>query len=364
VHRLLRLSPLHHTPFNARNPLPYDCVVVDESSMLDLGLAARLGAALNSATRLVLLGDAQQLAAVEHGVAFAALCENHDLLRGCYAALTQTWRFGADSQIGQLARAIAQGDGAAFRLVLQTENESVKYQVLSVSIDSNAIKNSAWKQTAALAARLHAEFAPFRATLAHASPAQCLAALAQFQVLCTVNGGPFGTVALNSALAALQAGQGADPNSWFHGRPVMVLQNVPMLGVANGDVGVVQRTADGTHVYFSRSDAASGVLRIDAAQLGAAAAVTHAYAITVHKAQGSEYEHVALVVPPNVIGTSDVRDARGLPVTQTLSRELLYTAVTRAKQRLTLFGDVAQCAAACGASVGRIHGLAARLARG
>ncbi len=361
LHKLLQVRSSFDTA--AAPALALDVVVVDEASMIDLELMARLLAAVPLRASLILLGDKDQLASVEAGAVMGQLCQGAE--QGGYNADTVQWlqthsgedvsawagsgadlaqqtvmlrhshRFAADSLIGQWASAVNAGARtpvadlwcAAPRWSFQAQTSVTRLEPAS-ALDSQLAElvRSAWQAAlAALAAmaadRAESGTAPRGEAAAlqplpgvDAAAAQTLlASLGRFQVLCALREGPWGVVALNRALARAL---GVPLEGWYAGRPVMVTRNDYALNLMNGDVGLCLPTPQGLRVAFAQGTQLRWVLpsRLDA--------VETVFAMTVHKSQGSEFEHVVLVLPDTMA-----------PV---LTRELLYTGITRAKQRLTL----------------------------
>ncbi|MBN8885357.1 MAG: exodeoxyribonuclease V subunit alpha [Rudaea sp.] len=362
VHRLLGLNPSSgRARFDRRNPLPYDLVVIDEASMLDLALAARLCEALAPPTRLILLGDRDQLAAVEAGRVFGALShaagdtagyspglaqwlensllENVDVaaapnaLADAYVELRGNHRFTAQSAIGRLAVALRRGDVEnALSVLYEGRNEALMLPVTA----------------AELTQRTAAEIAPGYAELAGAADADAAFAVAdRFRLLCALREGPFGARALNAEVEReLRRRSGAGADEWYAGRLVIVGGNDYRLGLFNGDIGVAlpSGTDGALEVWFRNAD---GSLR--ALPPLVLSACEPAYALTVHKAQGSEFDEVAVVLPE--------RESR------VLTRELVYTAVTRARKKVRLWASADILAKAMARSTQRWSGLAAALTR-
>lgn len=334
LHRLLGVRPgrvgFRH---DALNPLPYDLVVVDEASMIDLALAAKLVDALLPDARLILLGDKDQLASVEAGAVYAELsahierdvawCESLAALSGETLVasdettsslsngvvwLSHAYRFDAASGIAPLAAAINRGDVSEVRACLAAEQGPVWETLLPSS--------------ATLAATLSKGYESYvDAVNRGATPAEVLLIFDRYRVLCATKLGPCGSEALARQIA--QHLRRAMPvtgasHQWYAGRAVMITDNDYALRLFNGDVGIAlpdehQRLL----VYFATDD---GVRAIAPGRLGQ---VSTAFALTVHKSQGSEFGNIDVVIEPTL--------ARGL------TRELLYTAVTRARESVRLW---------------------------
>ncbi len=366
LHQLLQYNP--DAAARKAPILATDLVVVDEASMIDLELMARLMACVPAHARLVLLGDKDQLASVEAGAVWSQLCEGaaqsdehaqaHNntayTLTEQTAVLHVSRRFDANSAIGQWAKLINEGQHEALK---------EKWQALPITGPSPSDELTeiqrwpdAWRERSQGA--LHpevvnalklgwthwlSELKPLLQTGAVCDNAQALKLLnsfSEFQVLCALRQGAWGVQALNDRIAvALGLSANLDKSfqpkaskdNWFVGRPIMVTRNDYHLNLMNGDVGQCLPTANGLRVAFP--DGEGGVRWVLPSRLDAVETV---WAMTVHKSQGSEYDHVLMVLPD--------RDA---PV---LTRELLYTGVTRAKTKLTwwapnpavLFGAVRQ----------------------
>jgi len=313
LHRLLGLRADGSCRRDRARPLALDVLAVDEASMIDLALMARLLDALPVGARLILLGDRDQLAAVEAGAAFADLCQSA-ALASCVAPLTTAFRFGG--AIGALAAALRTGDAAtAIDLLRRADGSEL-----------------AWRPAGdmrALIAAARAGYAPFLDAVAEARPPECLfERFAAFRVLCARRQE---VEAVNRALSGAE--------SIVPGLPVMVTKNDPLLGVFNGDIGLaLPDPADGQlSACFLRED---GVRRIAFARLPAWEA---AWAMTVHKSQGSEFAQVLLVLPDE-----------SSPL---LTRELVYTGITRARSGAALWAGEAALRAAIVRRAGRMSGL-------
>lgn len=343
----------------APKPLPFDVVVVDEASMVDLSLMARLVRALLPETRLILLGDKDQLASVEAGAVLADVCgpvpgfspAMADLtsdvtgetvpagmplaeapLRDAVVLLRHSYRFGAGSGIGRLAEAVNAGDGAgALAIMNDPDRPDVAWHPMATAADLTA------RIDEAVAAYL--QFA--HAVQGGADPAAVFRCFNAFRLLCAVRRGPFGVEAMNQRVAAALAQRRLiDPRArWYPGRPVLVTQNDYGVRLFNGDVGIALPDADGRlRVHFEAGD--GSVRAVAPVRLPALETV---FAMTVHKAQGSEFDDVVVLLPPENV--------------RVVTRELLYTAVTRARRRVTVWGNPTAFADAVGRRVTRSSGL-------
>ncbi|NML18314.1 exodeoxyribonuclease V subunit alpha [Azohydromonas caseinilytica] len=341
--------------FDASHPLDVDVLIVDEASMIHLEMMAALLEALPETARVVLLGDKDQLASVEAGAVLGDLCGDAD--PGGYDAecrayvqatcgtqlpeddggarsgalaqqivmLRESRRFGGP--IGKLALAVNQGKVAAAQRVLR-DAQGAEVHWLEAASPQAVVRLALEGRPGApggYAAYLQAlrERPQGEDEGAHAEWAtRVLTAFERFRVLCAVREGDWGVEGFNLAIEAalLRAGWLRKTGEWYEGRPVMVTRNQPALGVFNGDIGIVLRApgARGAlRVYLLEGPQLRSVL---ASRL---ADVATAFALTVHKSQGSEFEHTVLALPDQ--GSSQV-----------LTRELAYTGITRARTAFTL----------------------------
>lgn len=290
--------------------LEHDLVIVDEASMLDIELAARLFASAGPATRLVLAGDRDQLASVEAGAVFADLCAAP---LGGVVVLERNYRQQDAPDIGALAARIRAPVAAGVEAGPLDWPASIALAPPSApAIVEEAL--DAWREALA-------------AIGSGAAASQVLAAYDRHRVLVAMREGPHGADALNAAIATRvrRLAPGRNAGDWYAGRLAMVTKNEPGLGLFNGDVGVClphpERGArDGDLVVAF--DGAQGVRLFPILQMPAC---QDAWAMTVHKAQGSEFESVALV--PAAAGHA------------LNTRELVYTGVTRARRRLSVWGS-------------------------
>jgi len=342
LHRLLGVRGAGSRPsFGRERPLPFDLVVVDEASMVDLELASALVTALGAHARLVLSGDRDQLASVEAGAVFAALCAARDeRVRGSVVALERNYRQRETPEIVRWAQAARAGTMAAEDLAEGAGRVSLRRLAGAVAADQAALGRTAL-----------AGYAPALELLGReggsaAVAAELLGHLAGYRVLCALRQGPFGVEALNRVVAAAaRMAVGADPDAaWYPGRFVIVNRNTPELGLFNGDTGVCLRRGGTLAVAFP---AAAGLHWVAVAQMPACA---EAFALTVHQAQGSEFDQVTLVPAP-----AGHRLA---------TRELIYTGITRARSKLEIFAGEGALSDAAGRVTERTGLLGWRLAGG
>lgn len=311
--------------------LPCDVVVVDEASMLSLSMAARLLEALRPQTRLLLVGDADQLSSVDAGAVLA------DLVGGLVAhpkapveRLTTTHRYGAG--IDALAQALREADVDRVVDVLRAGRGGVAW------IDPDDVD-----AMAAFRADLHQRAASLLQTARRGSPAQAIEALDRHRLLCAHREGPYGVGGWNREVERMLAegGEGYVYQDWYAGRPVLVTSNDRLLGLNNGDMGITVFGEGRLRVLLPGVD---GLQSFSTTRMPAVETV---YAMTIHKSQGSQADTVSVILPPE-----------DSPL---LTRELFYTAVTRAQQQVRVVGSEAAVRAAVGREVQRASGLSTRL---
>lgn len=328
LHRLLGYNPeTGRVRHDAANPLDLDLLVVDEASMIDLGLMARLLAALPENARLILLGDPDQLPSVDAGGVFADLC---NLSGGPVAdrivRLSQSHRFGEASGIGALARAVNAGDASAAQLLLAEARPDLEWRETWVEPD--------------LSQRIVTGYAPYReAVRRHAAVAEVFSAFNMFRVLCCRREGSAGVARLNTLAQQALFGRSGE---WYVGRPVMVTCNDYDLRLFNGDIGIVLAGAEGLEVWLEAEG--GGFRSVPFARLPSHET---AFAMTVHKSQGSEFSSVLLLVPDEV--------------GQGITRNLVYTAITRAREKVALWGRQGALSAAISAHGARLSGLDSKI---
>jgi exodeoxyribonuclease V alpha subunit len=316
IHRLLK--PKHQSPYfkhNQDNPLPSDVVIVDEASMIDLALMSKLVMALRKETRLIILGDKDQLASVDPGSVLGDICSQsaQSSLKPCMVHLTKNYRFGESSGIYMAAQAVNAGNpGKAFNMI---ENNSTyndiewkDYQDIA-SIKKALAEKLSWQS----------KYLNYQT-----NPRQALMALNTFRILCAVRKGPYGVERLNLSITEIMASKGLiQPNRrWYHGRPIMITKNDHHIGLYNGDVGLIFKDREDQNVlkaFFVGSD--NQLKKYLPARLPAHETV---FAMTVHKSQGSEFDHVLLVLPEKL--------------SKVLTRELVYTGITRTRKFIEIWG--------------------------
>ncbi len=382
LHRLLGSLPnTRHFRYNSTNPLVVDVLVIDEASMIDLEMMHNVLQALPKHARLILLGDKDQLASVEAGSVLGDLCADADLAyytpetqqrleQLCNESLhAEPWcvgdakqhrlaqrtvmlrhsrRFGSESGIGQLARAVNEGQTQQAWQLLHSESADIDY--LQVTQSNAAELDRVLLNPAAQADNTldNAGYAYYLQVLQQQRPAldlsfndplwaewagTVLKAFDQFRLLCALRKGTFGVTGLNERIAHALRDRGliSSAEGWYEGRPVLVTKNDYSLGLMNGDIGIAlllpnddvsednDKPKQVLRVVFARNDGQGGVRYILPSRL---TAVETVFAMTVHKSQGSEFVHTALILPDRLN-----------PV---LTKELLYTGITRARNKFTL----------------------------
>lgn len=324
LHRLLgAMPPSPYFRHHDDKPLVYDLVVVDEASMVDLALMSKLFDALKPGARLILLGDKDQLASVESGAVLADLAMA-ETLQNNVVTLKKSHRFGG--AIKKLADAVnLQQDELAWKTLSGGDNEAVQ------CLDADLIDYVAAQQAEYL--KLIKSGAGFE---------QIYQAFSRFQVLCSNRQGKHSVADINYRVEQKLAEQNRIELSglWYPGRPVMVTQNSPALHLYNGDIGICMAdvSTGKLMVYFQRAD--GSVKKYLPARVPHCETV---FAMTIHKSQGSEFEEV-LIVLPEVIN----------PV---LTKELLYTAITRAKKTIKLVAVEAVFTETVRQKIDRVTGL-------
>ena len=371
LHRLLGSRPdTRHFIYNKTNPLPLDILIIDEASMIDIELFANLLEALPSKARLILLGDKDQLASVEAGAVLGDLCSKAE--QGFYSKQTLNWldvqtginlsnsglclgdnerhslaqqtvmlrhsrRFSSESGIGQLAKAVNNGEINQARQLLsqsikdlallpisQTTDKSFEHFIIKGSTNDDGYSH----YLNILKTKRPSPDTPTQSVEWQTWANHVLSAFNQFQLLAVLRNGQWGVHELNKRITQILYRHDyiSHFEGWYEGRPVLITHNDYALGLMNGDIGI-------TLAYPSEQDPAKSILKVVfpyndgtknlrtilPSRLSSAETV---FAMTVHKSQGSEFSHTTLLLPDQLN-----------PV---LSRELLYTAITRARHKFTL----------------------------
>jgi|AntRauTorckE6833_2_1112554.scaffolds.fasta_scaffold02209_6 exodeoxyribonuclease V alpha subunit len=359
IHQLLG-ARRHSSTFryNSENPLPYDVVIIDEASMIDQVLMSKLVGALLEKTKLILLGDKDQLASVEAGAVLGDICGNQpqnyisreraeafkalntpipdDHITDQPAPLTdnvvllkKSYRFDKDSSIGRLARSINAGRAEETNAILQDEKFD---DAERVTVDSHT-------QFRGMMAQIITPY--IKVVPEHKSIEEAFRAFNTNQILAAHRRGPWGVNVINSSIEATLRKQKFIPpfEQWYPGKPIIINRNDYALDLNNGDLGICLADDEGELVvYFEQEQMTRG---IEPSRLPD---FSPAYALTIHKSQGSEFENVSIVLPEEA--------------SKILSRELLYTAVTRAKKSVKIVGRPEMVTQAVNRKLARNSGLA------
>ena len=344
IHRLLGYSPVRRTgrfQYNHENPLPYDLVIIDEASMLSLSLMHRLIDALHPTAELFLVGDPEQLASVDAGtvladISLAAKKEGTDLHR-CTERLTSQYRYAVGSPIEQVVKAVQSGDADQVIDLLRSHRNS-EGVVSWIDPSSKAQEDLDAFENVGLEVKRHALKV---VELAGSSQYEkALETLGQLQLLCASRVGQLGIAGWNRTVNKWIGT--ATRKQWFVGRPVLITKNDHGNNLYNGDVGVVCSDKNGeVRVVFDGLVAPREFPTVRLPE------VETVHALTIHKSQGSEYQHAIVVLPT---GRSRL-----------LTRELLYTGVSRAREQLTIVASESALRTAVNTVVIRASGLADRL---
>ena len=337
LHRLLGFRPdSDDFRYNGNNPLHFDVVVLDEASMIDVVMMSGLIRALPATSRLILLGDHNQLASVEAGSLFgdlcgtgvqpwsSQLCEQLHILTGAknlpqaeapgtmadsVILLRTSHRFKDTSGIGSLALAVNNGSVGQVNTIRAQE-----FTDLQIKCTTGADRNHWLRQQV---------MNGFQRLFTADSVEEAFAAMEKFRFLCAVRKGPAGVEGINSLAEQVlhQAGLISGDTDWYRGKPIIIRRNHYEMQLFNGDTGILWHDETGTlRAWFKHPD--NSLHSVTPARLPEH---DSAYAITIHKAQGSEFERVLLLLPEEK--------------SRVISRELLYTGITRAKEHLSLCCD-------------------------
>ena len=331
MHRLLGSRPDNSSRFkhNRNNRLPHDVIVVDETSMVSLTMMARLLEAVRPEARLLLVGDPDQLASIDAGAVLADMVDGlggHDDVR--IAELKTPHRFG--ETIGTLAAAIRDGDAERALEVLRAGDEHVE-----------------WLESSDPTAELRTVLLPHALALYQAAQVNAvgaaLASLDGHRLLCAHRRGPYGVQHWNRQVERWLTESTGEAiwSAWYTGRPILVTANDYGLGLYNGDTGVTVHDGNGLRAVLATSGAPLSLA------MGRLSDVETMHAMTIHKSQGSQADEVTVLMPP--------------VESRLLTRELFYTAVTRAKAKVRVVGTAEEVRSAIERRAVRATGLASRL---
>jgi exodeoxyribonuclease V alpha subunit len=336
IHRLLRYRR-NGFEYNELHQLPVDCVIIDEASMIDLKLMFHLLSALPTQTRLILLGDRDQLASVAAGNVLGDITgHGHKLdiataaVAGSIALLGNNYRFGNDSAIGEIAASVNQGNSDKTIELMRGDNEGLRW--FEESRDELHHDARDWLTET------------YQAVFEAGTADDALRAYQKARVLCATNHGPLGVDAVNHLVSSnLQAGRDLPESGLYSGLPIMITRNQHDLDLFNGDTGILWQRGDSLRACFRNPD--GGLRELAVSRLPR---FTPAWASTVHKSQGSEFDSVLLILPSD-------------PCSDALSRELLYTAITRARRQFLIHAPVQTIVNSINSLTQRHSGLAQKL---
>lgn len=364
LHRLLGLGRLGRPRFHAKQPLPYDVIVVDEASMLDLSLSQMLLAAVPDSARLILLGDADQLASVDVGTVLADL-QQTSVLADNWVNLITTRRFASGARIGAMAHFIQQEHVPA-SVLNQFEQQVVAASELQViALDQVEIDQLQLQYLPEINPTTRLQLEPYYDQLMYGYQAyadaikqaqdqtdfeqyvqQAIQHFDHYRILTAIRHGDLGLNKINQQIEQrfLASVGKLKQGDWYTGRPVMMTYNDYQLGLSNGDIGICfwreQEGQSQFEVYFPSLEKWVLATRLPKS-------IETAFALTIHKSQGSEFTHTAVVLD---------QQAKNL-----LSKELIYTAITRAKKVVSLLVDRDAFTQALCVRTTRISGLSEKI---
>lgn len=363
LHRLLGSIP--HSPnflHNKENPLPYDLLIVDESSMIGVALFAKLLDAISPDTRLILLGDKDQLASVEAGSLFGDLClsqpvlnvfekDRFELINALHGSLPAEAQVEPGGATHPLFQHIVElkfsyrfedtgGIGLLSKAVIQNDFEKVQSFLHDDTKDDQVVIDQHY--SASLFERLAMEYKKY---IEEPDPKIALQKMNAFKILCAIREGEFGVQQLNRRVERLLNDSGIlkIEGEFYENRPIIVTKNNYALNLFNGDMGLIRPDEQG--VMKAWFEDAEGKLR--GITPGLIGGIETVFAMTIHKSQGSEFDQVLLVLPT----------FEQLPI---LTRELIYTGITRAKNKVFIQGTEEVLKLASERKVQRASGIAER----
>ncbi len=360
IHRLLGAKrETHYFKHHKDQPLNYDWIIIDESSMMGISLFSKLLEAVSKSCQLVLLGDKHQLSSVEAGSVFGDICNSlgnginsfskpevdffkhfaqdvpllkamtPNIMQGRIIELRQNYRFSEDSSIGQFSRAILSGELDIEQFTSLQNNEIQIFQDFEID-------------------NIEQFFIHFKDYIQSKTPLEALKKYRDFRILCPTHVGKMGVDNINRSVETfLRSKQliSKYPNTPFYEhQAILIRSNDYHLQLFNGDIGIIRKDKNGQLMaYFESED--GGLRSVNPYLLDV---YETAYAMSIHKSQGSEFKHIVVVLPENT-------------PTHLLNKELVYTAVTRAKQQLSLFASASILDKACKRSLKKATGISERL---
>jgi exodeoxyribonuclease V alpha subunit len=304
IHRMLGYR--YNSPFfkhNENNPLNYDLIVIDEASMIDIALMSKLLMAFSTNTRLILVGDKNQLSSVEAGSFFGAFCINQSF-EDNIINLTKNWRFGEDSGIGQLSQEIQSGKSIAELLPIFESYNDINH----LKLDKDTVLNIVDKYIENY----------YQKIVTEPDITKAINLINTSRILCVFNEGLFGATKINSLIkrVLIERGYVSRTDQIYNNLPILITKNDYNLGLFNGDTGLIRATQSGElRAFFIKED---GQQRSYAPAM--LPSYLPLYAMTIHRSQGSEFQEVIIILPKS----ENMRT----------SKELLYTAITRSKKRV------------------------------
>jgi exodeoxyribonuclease V alpha subunit len=316
IHRLLGTFPgSSRFRYSAGNPLPFDTVIVDEASMVALPLMSRLVTALRPDAQLILLGDRNQLASVDAGSVFGDICsagseKQGSPLNDSLVVLEKNYRFQTGSGIAEISRAVNGGlEREALSILQRNGSSGITWQELPTREE---LLNSLTKTVVE----------GYQHYLEAASPCEALERFDCFRILCALRDGPWGVSGLNRTVENILAREGLirPADAFYRGRPIMIMVNNYAMRLFNGDTGILFPDPEQGGILRAFFPAPDGGVRSVAPER----LPLHetAFAITIHKSQGSEFERILMLLPPIE--------------SEILTRELMYTGITRAKEKVDI----------------------------
>jgi len=330
IHRLLGSQP--DSPYfisHASNLLPYDVVVIDEASMVDLALMTKLAQAIPKSARWILLGDKDQLASVEAGTVLGDICDAG--IEENIVLLDKSYRFSEESGIWKLAQAVKQGKSEKALHILQSDKyPDVNWHHLNDELPTILIDQMV---------------SGFSRCLKESQAAKVLQLFENTIILAALRRGPYGVEAINRRIEEEYRRKGLirTYSRWYHGRPIMITRNDYRLQLFNGDIGIILRKpTGGLQAFFP--DQEGQVRTFWPNRLPEHETV---YAMTIHKSQGSEFDNVLILLPDQFS-----------PI---LSRELIYTGITRARKSVSVWGNEQVFMQAVSQKITRSSGLREKL---